>query len=188
MTEIIGLSGYARSGKDAAAQVLVKEYGFTRVAFADKLREGIYALDPIVHVGLDFSDYPSRRLQSVIDEFGWDGYKVTEYADEIRALLQRFGTEVGRQTFYDSIWIDLALDYTDADKIVASDCRFPNEKEAIESRGGKVWRVQRSGFLAVNAHKSETSLDSHTFNKILWNDGTLEEFQQTVRTQYENSL
>ena len=40
--EIVGLSGYARSGKDEAAKVLVEEFGFTRVAFADKLREVLY--------------------------------------------------------------------------------------------------------------------------------------------------
>ena len=36
LVEIIGLSGYARSGKDEAAKVLVEELGFPRVAFADK--------------------------------------------------------------------------------------------------------------------------------------------------------
>ena len=43
---IIGLSGYARSGKDAVAQVLVSEFGFKRVAFADPIRDLLYEMDP----------------------------------------------------------------------------------------------------------------------------------------------
>ena len=35
---IVGLSGFAGSGKDAVGDVLVHDYGFTRRAFADKLK------------------------------------------------------------------------------------------------------------------------------------------------------
>ena len=48
---IIGLSGYAQSGKDTVAKVLIEEYGFTRIAFADKIREFLYDLNPQVKVG-----------------------------------------------------------------------------------------------------------------------------------------
>jgi dephospho-CoA kinase len=46
---IIGLSGYARSGKDTAADHLVNEYGFTRYSFAAPMKEAMYRLNPIVH-------------------------------------------------------------------------------------------------------------------------------------------
>jgi hypothetical protein len=93
--EILGLSGYARCGKDSAAAVLVEEFGFTRVAFADKLREVLYALNPIVSYtgwrdakGLPFAPSPDTyvTVQNVIDHFGWDHYKETQYSDEIRRL------------------------------------------------------------------------------------------------------
>ena len=41
---IIGLSGYAQSGKDTVANILVQHYGYKRVAFADKIRECLFAL------------------------------------------------------------------------------------------------------------------------------------------------
>ena len=107
--EIIGLSGYARSGKDEAAKLLVNGHGFTRVAFADKLRECLYQLNPMCGRGWDTSDRPVVYVQDVIEEYGWDGYKETEYGIEIRRLLQRLGTEAGRQTLWDSIWIDAAF-------------------------------------------------------------------------------
>ena len=180
--EIIALSGYARSGKDEAARVLVEEHGFVRVAFADKLREMLYALNPIVAFKYDGPVY----AQDVIDVYGWDGYKETEYGTEIRRLLQRLGTEAGRQTLWDSIWIDAALTgLPDDAKVVISDCRFANEAESVRKRGGKVWRITRPGMGPAvgtdgSIHPSETSLDNWNFDHHLLNNGTLEEYRNSI--------
>jgi hypothetical protein len=192
--EIIGLSGYARSGKDTAAAVLVEEFGFTRVAFADKLREVLYALDPIItadieHHGMfglhNSPDSVYGRLANVIDQFGWNGYKESPWSDEIRRLLQRLGTEAGRQTLWDSIWVDAALTGHDDDaKLVVTDVRFPNEAQAISEKDGQLWRVERTGVGPANSHASETSLDNWLFHRHLNNTGTLEEFRQLVRETY----
>ena len=45
---LIGLSGYARSGKDTIAEILCLNYGFKRVSFALPIRDGIYTLNPLV--------------------------------------------------------------------------------------------------------------------------------------------
>ena len=66
---IIGLTGFARSGKDSVAKVLVDQYGFTRVAFADKIRELLYEVNPIVNDS-------NFTLQGVVNEFGWEDAKV----------------------------------------------------------------------------------------------------------------
>lgn len=201
--EIIGLSGYARSGKDEAASILVEEFGFTRVAFADKLREVLYALNPIV----SFKGWRMRNdsgnwrevtpgpetyvtVQNVIDVYGWDNYKKSEYGPEIRRLLQRLGTEAGRKTMWDSIWIDAAFANVPEDgKVVVTDCRFPNEAEAIKSRGGQLWRVNRAGVGPAvspdgSIHPSETSLDNATFDVVLFNDASLEAYYENVRRTY----
>lgn len=187
---LIGLSGYARSGKDTAAEVLVDNFGFTRVAFADKLREVLYKLNPVVHQDWHTSqtlDYVPNtiRLQDVIDTYGWDGYKETEYGTEIRGLLQRLGTEAGRETLWDSIWVDAALDNLDPEgRYVITDCRFTNEAQAILDKGGEVWRVSRKGVGPANAHASETGLDGWDFDKHLLNDSTVEEFVEQVSQKY----
>lgn len=190
---IIGLSGYARSGKDEAAQVLVEEFGFTRVAFADKLREFLSALNPLVRVEpiidpryLDPVGYEIIRVKNVIDQYGWDGYKETIYVDEIRTLLQRLGTEAGRETLWDSIWIDAAFrDLDESGSYVFTDVRFPNEYDAIRHRAGRLWRITRTNVGPATAedgtvHKSETSLDNHQFDKYLSNNGTLDQFKAMV--------
>lgn len=187
--EIIALSGFARSGKDEAAKVLVEEYGFVQVAFADKLREMLYALNPYVLGEFDGMGHPHtavRLLQNVIDEYGWNGYKETMFGDEIRRLLQRLGTEAGRQTLWDSIWIDAALANLDEDaKVVVSDARFFNEFDAVRERGGYVWRIERPGVGPANNHASETEAVSYPhFALHLNNYGTLEEWRDNVMGAY----
>lgn len=195
---IIGLSGYARSGKDEAAKVLVEKYGFVRVAFADKLRDFLYALNPPVSHTRWVKSQSGRTfatknpggeevlLQDVIDEYGWDGYKATPYSKEIRRQLQRLGTEAGRNTLWDSIWIDAAFaDVPEGKSIVITDCRFPNEAQAIKERGGNVVRVERDGVGPAKGadgliHPSETSLDDWDFDYYLPNNGTLEGYHQTL--------
>lgn len=203
--EIIALSGYARSGKDEAAKVLVEEFGFTQVAFADKLREMLYQLNPIVSAckPLDlnvrigehtkklvipgFENFTHVYVQNVIDRFGWAGYKETEYGDEIRRLLQRLGTEAGRQTLWDSIWIDAALTgLPDDAKVVVSDARFFNEFDAVRARGGYIWRVERTGIGPQSDHPSETEATNYEkFSIVMHNNGTLDEWRKLVTREYE---
>lgn len=189
--EIIALSGYARSGKDETAKVLVEEFGFVQVAFADKLREMLLALNPIVeqswHVGMDLEIHPETvYVQDVISQYGWGGYKETRYGTEIRRLLQRLGTEAGRQTLWDSIWIDAALTGLPEDaKVVVSDARFFNEFDAVRERGGYIWRIDREGVGPANDHPSETEAVGYDkFSLFIKNNGTLEEFRQVVRDEY----
>jgi hypothetical protein len=191
VTEIIGLSGFARSGKDEAAKVLVQEFGFTRVAFADKLREMLYALNPSLGWEWDYggeSDRPiTTYLQPVIDRYGWDGYKETRYGDEIRRLLQRLGTEAGRQTLWDTIWIDAALNTVNADKIVVTDARFYNEFDAVRERGGEIWRIERLGVGPANSHASEMEAVNYPhFRRIIRNDGSLEDYHTAISNAYRD--
>lgn len=164
---IIGLSGYAQSGKDTTAQFLVDE-GFERIAFADALRDALYALNPII---TEWGG--TERVQDVIDRNGWDESKVTY--SEIRQLLQRLGTEVGRNQFGPTFWVDIAFKkLTDPNgKYVFTDCRFAQEAQAIKDAGGQIWRITRDGTAPVNAHPSETALDDWDFDGRLFNNSTL---------------
>jgi hypothetical protein len=188
---IIGLSGYARSGKDEAA-VALQQIGFKRVAFADKLREVLYQLDPLIAPTPEKYFVEAKnpvRLKEVIDDYGWGTYKETRYATEIRRLLQRLGTEAGRQTLWDSIWVDAAFaGLAPEDNVVVTDCRFPNEAEAVKERDGEVWRITRAGVGPANSHASETSLDDWDFDVSIMNDGSLEDYHGLVRELAQSRL
>lgn len=171
---IIGLSGWARSGKDTVADYLVENHGFVKLSFAAPMRKSLEALNP--YVGLD-----ATRLAQVIHHFGWDGYKETPWGNEIRALLQRFGTEAGRNIFGESFWVDQAMKQAEPyDKVVFSDLRFKNEAIAVIEAGGVNWRITRTGVEAVNDHISEHDLDDFTFTKHVANTGNLDDLYKVV--------
>lgn len=188
VSEIIALSGFARSGKDETAKVLVEKYGFTQVAFADKLREVLYALNPWIPADNIMPLGTNVLLQDVIASYGWDGYKSSPFGGEIRRLLQRLGTEAGRHTLCDTIWIDAALTGLPEDaKVVVSDARFYNEFDAVRDRGGYVWRIDRDGVGPANDHASETeAIDYPNFSLFLKNNGTLEEWHNLIAREYES--
>jgi hypothetical protein len=172
---IIGLSGYARSGKDSAAAILVDECGFTRVAFADVLRDMAYAIDPYVQLHNQDS---FGRLSTIIDIYGWDRAK-TAFPD-VRRFLQRLGTEGGRDILGENIWVDTAFARAPSDKLVITDLRFPNEVDAVKARGGTTARIHRPGVAAPNNHASEHSLDGISFDYNINNDGSLEDFRMKI--------
>lgn len=192
--EIIALSGFARAGKDEAAKVLVEEFGFRQVAFADKLREFLYAMNPVVTFNwlppYEFPDHKVPhsvvRVQDVIDVYSWDNYKGSPYGAEIRYMLQRLGTEAGRQTLWDTIWIDAALTGLPEDaRVVVSDARFFNEFDAVRERGGYIWRIERDGVGPQSDHPSEIEATKYDkFSLFLRNNGTLEEYKELVRNEY----
>lgn len=176
---IIGLSGYARSGKDTVADYLVEQHGFKKIAFAKLLKDSIYTLNPIVS-SVPHSYDTVIRYQDVVDRIGLD--KAKEQYPEVRRLLQIFGTEVGRELLGQNIWVDTAMNLVknSEDNWVFTDVRFSNEFEAIKSAGGNVWRVERDSVKPVNAHVSETALDDYLFDYTFYNNQTIKDLQESV--------
>ena len=134
-TRVIGITGFARHGKDTVGSLLVEEYGFTKVAFADALRSMALAINPYVSGG-------NIRLNHWVDNLGWDEAKKDH---EIRRLLQAIGTEGVRGHLGDDAWIRAAkrtIDQVDG-PVVITDVRFPNEADAVHEWYGDLWRVAR---------------------------------------------
>lgn len=107
----------------------------------------------------------------------------------VRELLQKLGTEVGRNIDTD-IWVnalmneyDTPINYTEPYWII-SDVRFPNEKKAIEDRGGVVIKVVR-GTESKDTHASEIALNSTHFDIIIYNQGSLADLVLNVMDFYE---
>lgn len=156
---IIGVSGWARAGKDTVADHLVDNYGFVKMSFADPMREALIRLNPLINVG-EVSPIP---LATAVRLIGWEELK--SQSPDIRGLMQRLGTEVGRQMFGENFWVDLALSRIEpGTNVVFADCRFVNEADAIRAAGGVVWRVERKDFGPANDHVSERALDHYAFD------------------------
>ncbi len=199
---ILALSGYASAGKDSVADVLVAERGFTKYSWADTLRLAAAALNPIVAwtVGGDVAwtvggdDYyegdGAIRYNDVITKIGYTEAKVRY--PEVRLVLQRLGTEVGRNLISDNVWVDATLARIEREHswfadIVIADTRFLNEAEAIKNLSSEnlVVRVTRPGVGPESNHASEISLDGYDFDSHFSNDGDMDGLTKAVLDWYD---
>lgn len=195
---LIGLGGYAESGKDEVAKYLAERYGFVRCGMSNGLEQALLALDPIVPFG-EITDgvwakKDAAKLRSTEREFERyselhtrAGYDLSKKNPEVRQLLQRLGTDVGRRFMDEEVWvrwlldnvIDPALD--DEKDVAVTAMRYPNELAMVKSRGSYndveplTWWVHRPGYGPVNAHSSDNTLGPDDFDLILMNDGSLNE-------------
>jgi hypothetical protein len=182
----IGLTGFAKAGKDSVGKILVEDYGYIRASFADVLREALYRLNPTINV-VDTAGFPSFTFESAIphypqqlwtlrdlvDEVGWDDAKTRH--PEVRRLLQVMGTEVGRQLLYEDVWVDAVLmKLNPLRHYVFTDVRFSNEAFRIrlffrDVGGAQIWRIVRPGIGPINVHASEAGLPDGDIDREFWN-------------------
>lgn len=185
LPRVVALSGKMRSGKDTIATVLCESFGYTRIAFADKLRQAVYALDPVIS-----SPGDDHCLLSDLDHRPYEYIK--ENYPEFRRLMQRMGTEVGRNLFGNNFWVDQLVQEVHAHpdrRYVITDCRFPNEAIATQDRlQGVVVRVVREGQTVTDQHASEIALDEWAFPCYIINNGTVEELADAVKKTFARYL
>lgn len=172
MSKNIALMGRARSGKDTVAARLVEKHGYTRVAFADPLKEMALEIDPVIPTAYGIH----VRLAKLVADSGWEfakGYP------EVRRILQHCGQTVRDRS--SGFWVGLALRKVEAASgpVVVSDVRYPNEAEALRNRGFRLVRVIRPYMTQqlVNLHPSETALDDYTPDALVANLGSLSELR-----------
>ena len=174
LPNLIGLSGYAQSGKDTVAGILAREYGYERIAFADPIKDLLYKVNPIIRQ----DDFGTQTLQNVVDEQGWE---MAKRWDEVRRLLQDLGVGA-REVFGSNFWIDIALAKAKQEhKVVITDVRFKNEAQMITIAGGELWRVERPHTGPVNSHISETELDNHPMDRRIYNSSGLNGLENAIK-------
>lgn len=147
--KFIGFGHRRQMGKDTVAHALAEEirrvYGIEVVkqSFADPLYEICHKL------------------------YGWDGFETKEFYDAYpkqktvilptikkspRTILIEMGTPAVREVVWEPTWVQYLLNSHDpASKriVIVTDVRFPNELEAIRSRGVAI-RVVRNGIETFN--------------------------------------
>lgn len=170
---LIGLTGFAQSGKDTVASVLVEQHGFKRVAFADKIREFAYEANPLVACS------PSGYLQDLVNLIGWDEAKKDA---QVRRVLQNFGVGA-RKVFNEDFWVNQALSGVyPSENVVITDVRFINEAARISSYPkSQTWRVVRPDVGPINNHVSETEMNDYQVDRIVVNAGSLKDLEDLIR-------
>jgi len=196
---IIGICGLIGSGKGTVADVLVDQ-GFTKVSFADKLKDGVSTIFGWDRAMLEGDTDESRTWREQRDDF-WSAE--TEMEVTPRLVLQLFGTDCLRNGFHDGVWVSLLKKtiLENPGNYVIPDVRFRNEQNMIRELGGQVWRIQRGdipewyGCAMLDnttgsdlmeeyddVHPSEYQwIDmNNKFNVTLYNEGTIEDLRQQI--------
>lgn len=193
---IVGVTGYARSGKDTVADRLVARHGFKRMSFAGPLKAVLRKMDPIVGMDPMRPGHLIHLSEALARCGGEDGVK--SLFPEYRRLLQKLGTE-GIRSIDEEFWIKAAAKMIMAEpndsRLVFTDCRFPNEGTAIKDAGMRgnvlplpgptteLWCVEReeATLEAVNnAHLSEQYVGKLDEDYFLDNNGTIEHLHLAV--------
>jgi hypothetical protein len=182
---IIGLSGVARAGKDTLGVILHDLYGYEIMSFSDVLNRALIALNPVIQIpweqdvpglivsGARFGEPLLMRYATLEEQIGYEGAKEVP---EVRALLQRLGTEVGRDILGEDIWVDaMFAKYKPGMRWAIVNVRFPNEYKVVKDYGGEVWHVARPGYEPAQGHISDRALDGYAFDWHICNDGTVKD-------------
>jgi len=174
MERLIGVTGRAGAGKDSVWSTLNYEIDepVHRLAFADPLKESAMAA-----LGL-FSEQAQefKEIGQLVFLFG--NREVGTISG--REYLQLYGTEAHREIFGDDFWVRQAMRKVRGITVI-TDVRYDNEAEAIIARGGEVWEVRRPGSLiAESNHPTEIPISRHLVNRVLHNDGDLNDLRYEV--------
>jgi hypothetical protein len=206
---IIGLSGYAKSGKDTVATMIQEYYaesagsGTTYTNWQIKKFSGKLKVIASLLTGIPEEKFEDQEFKQSCLGIEWSyPVDIPEHGNEmwdmsVREFLQRLGTDAVRNGLHTNAWVNaLMADYlteervydlgggmkhvTPASKWIITDVRFPNEAQAIKDRGGVIVRIDRFGIEPVNAHESETALNNWTFDYKIANISDLVSLRQSV--------
>ncbi len=195
---LIGLGYKKRSGKDTVADMLVKDHGFTKVSFAEPLKdlcEAILLLRTRDFKGLHgelfgwYQEYDASYFGG--ENFADDMVELIlaetlkdptlfdlDEAGKPRKLLQFVGTDCLRKRD-ESFWINVLFSQNLPDRVVITDVRFPNELAAIKNYKGSTVLINRDTGLS-DTHSSENMLINATWDYIIDNNGSLKDLETQV--------
>ena len=202
---LIGLCGYIGSGKNAVAEMLVKNHGYEQDSFAKSLKDAVSAVFGWPREMLEGNTPDSREWREAPDTW-WT--EQLEMPVSPRLALQVIGTEVFRGKYHNNIWVASLLRRVGDRKVVVSDVRFPNEIKLIQEYGGKVIWVKRdmpewanTGMEAslgdenavmtmqkLGIHSSEWAWTGSQFDYTINNDKGLQELEESTNYLVSNVL
>ena len=145
MSKLIGVTGFARSGKDTfftcgSKYLSAINKTCVRYAFADVLKS---ECDPLTQKYTGISCFTSNDREKAL----------------IRPLLVAYGTYLRRQInpncWIDSVRSKVQLSLDQGHHVFVTDVRFKNEADWISSEGGLIVNVIRDGIKAANPDEAE---------------------------------
>ena len=193
---IIGVSGKARSGKDTFAEYLSyalsekTKNSYVMMAWAHALKSGCQRDFDLSYDQLygEHKETPDKRYYRGMRYHGGvraDNDDLPSLYWTAREILQAYGEFY--RTIDKDFWIK-ALFKTIKEKeyknVIITDCRHPNEVDAVHEHGGYHIRVIRPNLPKIHGmeHISETALDNYeNTDYTIINEFGLKELEQAAR-------
>jgi len=173
LPRLIGLYSPAPGcGKTTVANLLIEH---RRVSFAAPLKRAVWRLLDELNLRLPGAHYVYTDKEVIIPELGVSA----------RHMMQTLGTEWGRACIHPDFWVMIARAETqqimaDGRSIVLDDVRFPNEAAMVFELGGELWRIERPGASYDGSHESEGALEDITPDRVIVNDGTIDQLLEKI--------
>lgn len=163
--KIIAFSGRKQSAKNLCATQLTefinefnKDIVVKHYSFADALKS--ICIDIL---GLEYNQcYGSDEDKNTPTDIVWNGNELTA-----RQVMQIVGTDIFR-SLKPNVWTEATIRKIQKDNpdiAIITDCRFPNEIDAVHDAKGIVIRLTRS--IDASNHPSESALDKENYD---WNN------------------
>lgn len=207
--KVIGLTGFAKSGKSTAASIL-KEMGGQEVAFAKHLKDVCAVVFETHRDHFDDQAFKEVEFYSKRFIFRADVEKILNYFEiparfipeamlqhegvELttpRHMAQYIGTEILR-SIDANVHINMAFKLApqDAKFLICSDIRFENELLAVQARNGLTIGISRQAVMPKDVNKlhgSEREIPTliTRSKSLIPNETTIEEFQKMVKREAE---
>lgn len=139
MVAMIGMSGYAGSGKTAAATYIEAMFGYQRRHIAEPLRAMLVVL-------MRANGVPELMINRYLTGDLKDGVIIPEIGCTSRHLQTTLGNDWGRGSIRPDLWVDTLDAMTEDEERVQNDSvRYPNEEGLVRRRGGFTILIERPG-------------------------------------------
>lgn len=186
---IIGLGGWAQAGKDTVADMMVADGGH-KTYMSKPLENALLVLNPWVNI--ESSNWEKSFVHPLNGDFvaysslhRCVGYEGSKFNKDVRSLLQRLGTEVGRNILGEDVWVNQVFKEVkrlarDGRLVAITGIRYANELAALKRNNGvSIW-VNRTGWTPLNDHSSEHSLSQGDFDYVIENDSDISSLARKV--------
>lgn len=175
---IIGITGYARHGKDSIADFICKKNkSFKKYALADPMK------DVCCQVFNWTRDYVEKYKDIIDPMWGISPRRAlqtlgTEWGQHILGECDNFSVVTGR-----CLWANLfkiKVKNNPQQNWVVSDVRFHHEVAVIRGLGGHIVKVNRPSIAPDLSHTSEQDIAEIMSDYYIENNGTLKDLQRAT--------
>lgn len=183
LPNLVSFSGYPKSGKDAAADLLVQRVRFSKTYMLKPLEKILLTIDPWI---VDHKEGTIERFSALHESLGFDDARDFE---ETQRLIQ-LGTEYGRALFGQNLWTNLVFEEVTLllgrnKNVALSGVIYKDELDLVRKNNGvSVW-IERKGARLSRSLMREDMVTPDDCDIVVTNNGTLRELYINLLTALE---